>query len=212
MLEHGILAFATFFATIAPIDAAFLFVALTPRSTVAERRTMALKGVAIATCVLLVFAIGGRELLTLLGISLPALRTAGGILLFLMAVDMVFARHSGAVSTTEEEDAEAETKRDISVFPLATPLIAGPGAMGAAVLLYAQAAGDPVRLGAIFAALALVLLITLGLLVAATRVHDWLGITGINVVTRIMGILLAALAVQFIFDGIRESGLIALTR
>ncbi len=161
MQDIGLLAFATFFATIAPIDAAFLFIALTPGSTAERRRAMALKGVAVAGAVLLVFAIGGRGLLHFLGISLPALRTAGGILLLLMAVDMVFARQSGALSTTDEEDAEAESKRDISVFPLATPLIAGPGALGAAVLLYAQAGGDALKIGAVLTALVLVLLLTL---------------------------------------------------
>jgi multiple antibiotic resistance protein len=208
VLEPFLLAFTTFFATIAPVDAAVLFAALTARTTIAHRRAMAIKGVAISAGILLAFAVGGHKLLALLGISLPALRTAGGVLLLLMAIDMVFARPSGGVTTTDEEDAEAEHKRDISVFPLATPLIAGPGAMGAAVLLYAQAGDDALAVATVLAALVLVLVVTLALLLVAGRVQGLLGVTGQHVVTRVVGILLAALAVQFVFDGIRESGLL----
>lgn len=207
MLEPFLLAFTTFFATVAPVDAAVLFAALTPHSSVAHRRAMAVKGVAIAGAILLVFAVGGNKLLEVLGISLPALRTAGGVLLLLMAIDMVFARPSGGVTATKDEAAEAEHKRDISVFPLATPLIAGPGALGAAVLLYAQA-GEALGVAAVLVGLVLVLALTLILLLIASRLQSWLGVTGQNVITRVVGILLAALAVQFVFDGIRESGLI----
>ncbi len=208
MLEPFLLAFTTFFATVAPVDAAVLFAALTPHSSAAHRRAMAVKGVAIAGAILLVFAVGGNKLLEVLGISLPALRTAGGVLLLLMAIDMVFARPSGGVTTTKDEAAEAEHKRDISVFPLATPLIAGPGALGAAVLLYAQAGGEVLGVAAVLVGLGLVLALTLILLLIASRLQSWLGVTGQNVITRVVGILLAALAVQFVFDGIRESGLI----
>lgn len=208
MLEPFLLAFTTFFATVAPVDAAVLFAALTPHSSVAHRRAMAVKGVAIAAAILLLFAVGGHQLLALLGISLPALRTAGGVLLLLMAVDMVFARPSGGVTATKDETAEAEHKRDISVFPLATPLIAGPGAMGAAILLYAQAEGDALAIAAVLAALVFVLGLTLAFLLIASRLQHWLGVTGQNVITRVVGILLAALAVQFVFDGVRESGLL----
>lgn len=209
MLEPFLLAFTTFFATVAPVDAAVLFAALTPHSPAAHRRAMAVKGVAIAAAILLMFAIGGHKLLEVLGISLPALRTAGGVLLLLMAIDMVFARPSGGVTATKDEAAEAEHKRDISVFPLATPLIAGPGAMGASILLYAQAEGAALAIAAVLAALVLVLGLTLALLLIASRLQHWLGVTGQNVITRVVGILLAALAVQFVFDGIRDSGLLS---
>ena len=210
MFETGLLAFTTFFATVSPVDVAVLFAALTAHAQPGRKLVMAARGVLIAGAVLVSFALFGNKLLELLGITLAALRTAGGVLLLLMAIDMVFARSSGGITTTEDEDAEAGHRHDISVFPLATPLIAGPGTMGAAILLYAQAAGDPAHAAAVFAALGLVLALTFALLLAAARLSAFLGVTGQNVITRVVGILLAALAVQFIFDGVRESGILAL--
>ncbi len=142
MLETGLFAFFTLFATVSPIDASAIFAALTIKSTAVHRRTMAIKGTLIASAILVVFWLIGDQLLARLGITPAALRTAGGILLLLMAIDMVFARPSGGTSTTEGETEEAEHKEDISVFPLATPLIAGPGTMGAIILLAAQAGDD----------------------------------------------------------------------
>lgn len=207
MQETALVAFATFFATIGPVDVAALFAALTPRATPRHRRTMALKGVAIATLVLLLFAIFGNTVLISLGISLAAMRTAGGILLMLVSIDMVFARHSGVSSATDDETEEARSKLDISVFPLATPLIAGPGTMGAVVLLTVESGGDLTHWGVVIAALATVLLLTLVLLLLATQVQKVLGVTGLNVISRVAGVLLAALAVQFIFDGLARSSL-----
>lgn len=207
MLETALIAFTTFFATIAPHDVAALYPALTPHNSPAERRGMALKGVLIAGTVLLLFAFFGETALRLFGITLPALRTAGGILLLLIAIDLVFARSSGGTSTTSEENAEAAGRADISVFPLATPLIAGPGAIGATILLVANAQGDRVKFTAIVLALLAVLALTYVLLLAASQLLRFLGLTGTHVVSRVVGILLAALAVQFIFDGIGASGL-----
>src|SRR5690606_1489526 len=135
MLETAVVALAAFFATIGPLDVAAIFAAMTSNATRKARRSMAIRGVLIAAIVLVAVALVGQPLLGVLGVSLPALRTAGGVLLLLIGIDLVFARSSGGVSTTEEEDREAAGKQDISVFPLATPLIAGPGAMGAAILL-----------------------------------------------------------------------------
>jgi multiple antibiotic resistance protein len=208
MLETALIAFTTYFATIGPADVAALFAALTPDNTPAERRAMALKGTLIATVILLSFALFGEALLGLFGISLPALRAAGGILLLLIAIDMVFGRASGGRTTTEE-NAEATAKHDISVFPLATPLIAGPGAIGATILLVADAQGDRLRVAVVILVLLGVLLLTFLLLLVATQVHRLLGVTGLHVVSRIVGVLLAALAVQFIFDGIGASGILA---
>ena len=207
-LETAILAFATFFATISPIDVAALFAALTPNTSDKIRRAMALKGTLIAGGILIVFAVFGNAVLIRLGIGLPALRTAGGILLLLIAIDMVFARSSGGSSTTDDETEEAGNKDDISVFPLATPLIAGPGTMGAVILLMAEAGGDWHQEVAIIAAIMAVLLLTLLLLLMAGRIQKLLGVTGLNVTTRVVGVLLAALAVQFIFDGIASSQLL----
>ncbi|HJN25457.1 MAG TPA: MarC family protein [Rhodospirillales bacterium] len=209
MLETGLLAFTTLFATIGPIDVAALFAAMTPNATDRQRRSMALKGTLIAGSILVVFAFFGNALLTRLGIGLPAMRTAGGVLLLLIAIDMVFARHSGGSSTTDDETEEAEQKKDISVFPLATPLIAGPGTMGAVILLMAEASGNWQNEAAIIGAVVAIVFLTLLLLLVAGRIQKLLGVTGLNVITRVIGVLLAALAVQFIFDGIESSGLLS---
>ncbi len=208
MSETALVAFATFFATIGPIDVAALFAALTARSTASERRTMAFKGVGIATIILLAFAFFGGAALERLGITLAAMRVAGGILLFLIAVDMVFARPSGGTSTTEDETDEAKHRQDISVFPLATPLIAGPGTMGAVVMLSAEAGNDMVKLGYVVTALLAVLLICLASLMVSSQLQRMFGVTGLNVLARVVGVLLAALAVQFVFDGLKGSMII----
>jgi len=205
MIETAGVALATFFATIGPLDVAAIFAALTANATQQHKRIMALRGVFIAAVILVLFALVGEKLLATLGITLAALRTAGGILLLLIGIDMVFARESGGVSTTDEEEQEAASKSDISVFPIATPLIAGPGAMGAAILLMADAEGEVALQAVVIGSLLLVLLLTLVLLLLASQINKLLGVTGMHVISRVMGILLAALAVQFIFDGIGQS-------
>ncbi len=209
MLERALAAFTTFFATVGPLDVAAVYAALTVSATAQARRAMALKGTLIATILLLVFIVFGGALLGWLGISLPALRTAGGILLLLLAIDMVFTPPSHFSSTTPAETTEAQAKKDIAVFPLATPLMAGPGALSAAILLAAEAEGSVVGEIIVIAMMLLVMILTLLLLLMAGRVHRLLGVTGQNVISRVVGILLAALSIQFIFDGIRGSGLLA---
>lgn len=209
MTETAGLALATFFATIGPLDIAAVFAALTLNQSAAQRRAIALRGTLIATAILVTFALIGEYILAGLGISLAALRAAGGILLLLIAIDMVFARTSGGTSTTDDENQEAVAKIDISVFPLATPLIAGPGAMGAAILLMANQEGDVTGQAIIIGCLLAIMLMTFISLLLASKIQHYLGITGMHVITRVMGVLLSALAVQFIFDGIRQSGLIA---
>ncbi|MEX2469570.1 MAG: MarC family protein [Pseudohongiellaceae bacterium] len=208
MLETATVALATFFATVGPLDVAAVFAALTTNFSRERRRQMAVRGTVIASCIMLLFAVTGQWVLDLLGISLPALRTAGGILLLLIGIDMVFARTSGSTTTTQEETQEARAKQDISVFPLATPLIAGPGAMGAVVLLMANAEGDLVLQAVVIASLLVILLFTLAMMFLSAQIDRLLGVTGMHVVTRIMGILLTSLAVQFIFDGVAQSGLL----
>jgi len=207
MLETFILSFTAFFATVGPIDVAIVYAALTGRVTAAAKKSMAIRGVAVAGLILFSFAVFGQMLLDNLGISLAALRTAGGILLTLIGIDMVFARHSGGVSTTETEESEARVKNDIAVFPLATPLIAGAGSMGAAILLMAETEGDFSLQLMVLGALAAVLILTLVALIGAIKIHRIMGVVGMNVVSRVFGVILTALAVQFIFDGLAESGL-----
>ncbi len=210
MIETAGLALTTFFATIGPLDVAAVFTALTANQTAQQKRAVAIRGSLIGAAILVAFALIGELLLARLGISLAALRTAGGILLLLIGIDMVFARSSGGTSTTDDEEEEAISKTDISVFPLATPLIAGPGAMGAAILLMADQAGDVLGQAIIISSiLAIVLLAFISMLLAG-EIQRLLGVTGMQVISRVMGVLLTALAIQFVFDGIKQSGLIGL--
>ncbi len=186
-----------------PPGTAAIFLAITPRDTPAERRRRAVKATLIAAIVLVGFAVGGEFLLRAMGIGLPAFQVAGGILLFLLAADMVMLRQSG-LRTTEREQAEAEAAlHDISVFPLAIPLIAGPGAMTTVVLLRGRAGDDAAALLAVLAALALALSVTLTAMLAAVPLGRLLRRTGSDVVSRVFGVVLAALAVQIALDGLR---------
>lgn len=209
MIETAIVAFATFFATIGPPDVAAMFAALTHDASPRMRRRIAFRGTVIAAAILLFFVVAGEFMLSLLGITLPALRIAGGILLLLIGIEMVFAISSGGTSTTAEENAEANVKQDITVFPLAMPLIAGPGAMGASILLMSEASGDLFLQLTVVAALLTVLLLTWISMLVATQLQRVLGVTGMQVITRVLGVLLTALAVQFVLDGLVQSELFA---
>ncbi|HLV83846.1 MarC family protein [Devosia alba] len=201
-------AFATLFATVGVADIAFIFAALTKHNTARERFAFATRGVIIAAIILLTFGILGNAILDAFGISIPALRTAGGLLLFLIAIDMVFARHSGGTGTTNEEEVEARSRDDIAVFPLAMPLLAGPGAISAVILLTTGTQSD-IEFWAVLVAIVVILFLAWLTLLVAIPIQRLLGVTGLAVVSRVVGILLAALAVQFVFDGIKQSGLLA---
>jgi multiple antibiotic resistance protein len=206
-LDSFLLALSTFFATIGPADLVLVFAALTEKMTTAERRVMALRGTLIATGILLFFAIFGEPLLRLFGITIPALRIAGGVLLLLISIDMVFARHSGGTGTTPEEEDEARKRPDISVFPLATPLIAGPGAISAVILLSTAEGAFTTGWVLVVAAMLLILAVCYAAMLIAIPIQRLLGITGLAVVSRVVGVLLAALAIQFLIDGIRTAGI-----
>ena len=203
-----LVAFATLFATVGVADIAFIFAALTKDHTPRQRFNFATRGVVIAGIILLFFAVLGNPILELFGITIPALRTAGGVLLLLIAIDMVFARHSGATGTTTEEDVEARQRHDISVFPLAMPLLAGPGAISAVILLTTTTTNQ-FEYWSVLVAIVVILALAWLTLLIAIPIQRLLGVTGLAVVSRVVGILLAALAVQFVFDGIRSSGLLA---
>lgn len=202
MTEALISVFVTLFVVIDPIGVAPLFMSLTPTETVAERRRLALKGVGIGAGILFVFGLFGEVLLEALGIGMPAFRIAGGILLVLLSIDMLMARDSGLRNTTEDEAKEGSKRADISVFPLAIPLIAGPGAMTSIVLLMGKVEGDRTMQAAVLATMAVVLLLSLLCLLAASTLMKLLGVTGVNVITRVFGIITAALGVQFVIDGV----------
>ena len=207
-LDSFLLSLSTFFATIGPADLVLVFAALTERMTTRERRVMALRGALIATGILLFFAIFGEPLLKLFGITLPALRIAGGVLLLLISIDMVFARHSGGTGTTPEEENEARTRPDISVFPLATPLIAGPGAISAVILLATPVGVFTLGWFEVIVGMLTIMALCYAAMLVAIPIQRLLGLTGLAVVSRVVGVLLAALAIQFLIDGIKSSGLL----
>lgn len=199
-----ITAFATLFVVIDPPGLVPLFIALTRGMDVERRRAMALRACVIATILLTAFALMGEALLGFIGISMPAFRIAGGILLFLTALDMLFERR-----TQRREGQHADPHHDPSVFPLATPLIAGPGAFTTMILLVnnTPATGLAHTL-AIHAVMLAVVVLAFLMFLAAPVIERALGRTGIIVITRLLGMLLAALSVQFVLDGIRGTGLI----
>jgi multiple antibiotic resistance protein len=198
--------FVTLLVIVDPIGCAVIFAALTHGAPEGLRRQVAIRGTTIAALLLLAFAIGGQWLLAVFGITLPAFRVAGGILLFLLAVDMVFARPSGIRNPTPPEQQEAAGKEDISVFPLAFPLLAGPGALTSIVLLMDKARSPP-EIAGVIGTLVAVMALTYAALLAAPQLMRILGVTGANVVSRILGIILAALASQLVLDGLAQSGL-----
>ncbi len=200
-LLHGVVAL---FVIIDPVGSAAIFAALMRGAPEAFRRRMAWRGTLVAGILILAFAFIGAPLLDALGITLPAFRVAGGVLLFLLAIDMVFARPSGIRYPTAREEEEAEHRTDVSVFPLAFPLLAGPGALTSIVLLMARAP-SPLEAAGVILALIIVMAVTLVLLLAASQVLRLLGITGTNVVGRVLGIILAALAAQYVLDGVAQA-------
>jgi multiple antibiotic resistance protein len=203
-MREAIHDFVTLLVVVDPLGTAVMFLGLTPHAAAQHRRAIAVRGVLIATAIILAFAVAGQLLLDLMGISLAAFRTAGGLLLFLLATDMVFALHSGIRTTTGPELEEAAHSRDITVFPLAIPLLAGPGALTSIMLLMSGASGLAAQ-ARVLASLLAVMALALLALFAAAAVARLLGVTGANVVTRVLGVVLAALATQFVIDGLRQS-------
>ncbi len=187
-----------------PPGTAVVFAAMTPHDTAAERASQARRACILAAVVLAVFGLAGERLLMALGIGLPAMRIAGGALLFLTAADMVTGRHA-LRSTEPERHAAIATDEDIAIFPLGIPLIAGPGGMTTMVVLHSHAHGDPWLIAAIEAAVAATILATFICLLAARHLARLMGETGASVAGRVLGVLLAALAVQIGVDGIRQA-------
>jgi len=199
-------AFVTLFVVIDPVGLAPLFVALTQGTTPQDRRKIAMRACLVSLGVLTLFGLAGDAVLNFVGISLPAFQIAGGILLFLTALDMLFERRS---KRREDRTSEEEDRPDPSVFPIAIPLIAGPGAIASMILLTGQVQGDLAAIVAIHAVMAATILICLVFFLSAGVIEKLLGRTGIVVVTRLLGMLLAALSVQFVLDGLQTIGLIS---
>ncbi len=206
MLESLIPVFVTFLVVIDPVGVAPIFSALTRGGSDRYRRRMAFKGAFIATLILLLFLFTGDALLRVLGISLAAFRVSGGALLFLLAIDMVFARPSGLRLATVREQEVAQYKADISVFPLAFPLLAGPGALTTILLTTSglRPQEQPLLFLGLMGVLLTVLLLTLLCLLLVPQLMKLIGETGANVIDRLLGVILAALAVQFMLEGLRS--------
>jgi multiple antibiotic resistance protein len=184
-----------------PVGLVPMFLALAGTRDALDRRRIARRAVLTAGGVLVAFALAGTWVLSRLQISLDAFRVAGGLLLFWIAVRMVFAEHE---RETKAEEAEAMSRQDISVFPLAIPIIAGPGALASVMILVGEAAAYPLGLVMVLAMTAVVLVLCHAALRLSEVIARILGQTGVNVVTRVLGVLLAALAVQYVADGARN--------
>lgn len=204
MLDQLLTFFVVFLVVVEPVSLIPIFIALTEGLTEAERRRTARKGILIAATILIPFSLGGGPFLRMMSISIDAFRIFGGLLLFLIALEMVFARTSGT-RTSDSEEEEGRRRTDISVFPLAFPFIAGPGALATILLAFGPAQGDLVLTLGLLACVAIVLLIALVTLFLAAPIMRVMGVTGANVLNRLFGVVLGALAVQFVLDGIRGS-------
>jgi multiple antibiotic resistance protein len=197
-------AFVVLFIVVDPVGIAWIFSSLTVGYELRDQRRMAIQGVSFALFFMYLFFFLGELLLNWMGISLAAFRIAGGILLFLLALEMVFARQSGLRSTTLSEHHEAQQKQDLSVFPLAFPLLAGPGALATVMLMSGHIETLEQRM-TMSVVILLVGAVTISALFMSRFLSKRLGETGANVISRLLGLILSALAVQYVIDGIKQS-------
>ena len=204
MLELFISAFITLFVVIDPPGCAPIYAGLTHGATPAQRRSMAIRACIIAAVILVVFALFGQDLLAALHIELDSFRIAGGIMLFLIALEMVFEKRTRRREERAERVAATPEVEDVSVFPMAMPMLAGPGAIAAIMLLQNEADGPEETL-VVLGALAAVMLLTVLALLAASPLMRLFGARVEAVITRLLGVLLAALAAQYVIDGLRGS-------
>ena len=202
LLELYISSLITFFVVIDPPGCAPIYAGLSAGASAAQKRSMAIRAVGIATAILLVFALFGEDLLKGLGISLGSFRIAGGIMLFLIALEMVFEKRTQRREDRAQKVADDPEVDDVSVFPMAMPMIAGPGSIASVMLLMARNDGIE-RTVVVLAAMGTILLLTLAALLAAGPLMRVLGAKIEAVITRLLGVLLAALAVQFVIDGLQ---------
>jgi len=202
MTDELVKFFVLLFVVVEPITLVPVFAGLTEGASDAYRRRMSFTAVTVSGIVLALFALGGAWFIRMMGITIDAFRIAGGVMLFLIALEMVFARESGT-KTTAEEKSEVQQRADISVFPLAFPFIAGPGALATVLLTFGTLRPDPLLTAGLLGVIALVLLITLVLMLLTPIVNRAMGVTGAHVVSRLAGVVLAALAVQFMIDGLK---------
>lgn len=196
-------ALVTLLVTIDPIGLAPIFLALTQGMNRAQRKAVAVRGVGIAFAVMVAFILAGAAVLSVLGITLPAFRVAGGLLLFYIAFEMIFELRQGRKEKTTEIAITKDHIANTAVFPLAIPLIAGPGAISAVILLSTQMDGSVAWRSILIAIVGAVMATILGSFILAERIDKYLGVTGRSILTRLLGVLLAALSVQFVADGVK---------
>jgi multiple antibiotic resistance protein len=203
LLEYTLLAFSSLIVIVDPLAVIPAFIAMTPHDTAAARKRMARIACLVAAGVLMLFTAAGNWLFKVLGITLPAFQLAGSLLLIRIALDMLYAKRPGAQQTEEEVEVGA-AKDDIAIAPLGTPMLAGPGAISTSLILLNQARGAA-QVAALFASIAAVCLITYFTLWLGARGAHKLSPLAVKLVTRLMGLLLAAVAVQFAFDAIAKA-------
>lgn len=212
ILDVALTAFVTLFVIVDPLGLLPIFISLTKGSSAPHQRRMAIKGTLIGGAMLLFFALLGDRFLGLLGVGLPSFRIAGGAMLFLMALEMVFDKRSQRRESRAEDmkdEVEGESAfDDISVFPLSIPLISGPGAIASIMLLMSANRDNLVHQATVLIVLALVLVIVLILFFLAPRLEKIMGTTFTQIVSRVLGVILGALAIQYIIDGIKLSFLV----
>jgi multiple antibiotic resistance protein len=204
VIQQLIKFFIVFVVVVEPISLIPVFAALTEGGSERYKRKMAFKASIISLGICVLFALVGAKFLEIMGIALSSFRLAGGTLLFLISLEMVFARESGTRTTAPEQE-ECAKRADVSVFPLAFPFIAGPGALATILLMAGEVWGNPMLFAGFLAVVFLVLAICWLVMLATPKLMRVLGVTGANVINRLSGVVLAALAVQFIVDGIRGS-------
>ena len=195
--------FPSIFSIVDPIASIPVYLSLVGNEVRAEQRRTAARAVLTATIVLFLFAATGNTIFRFFGITVPAFKVAGGILLFTMALEMMRARQS-PVRSTPEETSEAQHKDDVAIVPIGIPILSGPGAIATAVM-WSSRAEDAAQKAALYASIGLVTTLTLVTLLFASRVARFFGKTGLNVISRIMGLILASTAAQFVIDGWREA-------
>jgi multiple antibiotic resistance protein len=203
--EFATAALVTMLVTLDPPGLAPIFLSLTRGMSAAERRQVAVRASIIAFCIIGFFGVAGDVVLKALGVSLPAFRIAGGLLLFWIAFEMVFERRTERKQQTADTAITKDHIRNVAAFPLAIPLMAGPGALTATILLAGRAHGDAVLLITLAVICGLVILCCLAVFLAASSISKLLGVTGNVVLTRLLGVILAALAVQFVIDGVKAA-------
>jgi len=204
LISFALVTFSAIFFVVDPLALVPLYLSLTPSDAPQKRRAMALKAAITSSATLLLFALSGGLIFRLFGITLGAFKIAGGILLFLIALEMIRAQRS-RTRTSPEEEHEGIEKEDVAVIPLAIPMLAGPGAIATVTMLMHQAWPSPARIGIVIACILATGGLSFLILRAAPLVERTLKQTGLNILNRLMGLILAAVAVQFVVDGVRES-------